>query len=366
MHGKKHLQLQGMLAGGELKMKNLFNIPSPKMQPSDNVLKINDYLDGEQFELTVYPASITPSQAEEFLANSIGNRQYSEAAIDRMADAMLKMEFFPLYDLVRFTKDGLLGDGHHRMKALIKADFTMHCLIAEGYPAKAFLEFDQVKPRTAAQTLKILKAPYAGLMAQVLKIWYQKLENKLNREVPRNLTVIQLLELHPGFKESAAASYIINKEFRAPRAEVTVMHYVGKHLFPSVYQKVFEVLDYGDPSIMKKRLSPMRKLREQFSLEFKAAMAKDSNRQNPWTNGAAMVWIYETMKAEAAGEKIKDFTERKNWGHLEEQIAQAIKVIHLSQNDSHLNKMDEAKKNNLVSDWANYRREMDKIEQADI
>ena len=347
-------------------MKNLFNIPSAKMQPLDNVLKINDMLDGEQFELTVYPAAITPSQAEEFLANSIGNREYSEAAIERMADAMLKMEFFPLYDLVRFTKDGLLGDGHHRMKALIKANFTMHCLIARGYPAKAFFEFDQVKPRTASQTLKILKVPYASLMAQVLKIWYQNLENKVNREVPRNLTVIQLLELHPDFKDSASASKIINKEFRAPRAEVTIMHYVGKHIFPNDYKKVFEVLDYGDPSIMKKKLSPMRKLREQFSLEFKAAMAKDSSRQNQWTNGAAMVWIYETMKAEAAGEKFRDFTERKNWGHLEEQIAQAIKVIHLSQIDSHLNYIDAARNNNLVSDWANYRREMDKVEKADI
>ena len=95
-------------------------------------------------------------------------------------------------------------------------------------------------------------------------------------------------------------------------------------------------------------------------------MAKDSSRQNQWTNGAAMVWIYETMKAEAAGEKFRDFTERKNWGHLEEQIAQAIKVIHLSQIDSQLNYIDAARNNNLVSDWANYRREMDKVEKADI
>lgn len=69
--------------------------------------------------------TVTPEIAKKWLATSKGNRALRASHINQLAYAMKSGEFKYNGDVIRFSSDGSLYDGHHRLNAIVKSGCTV-------------------------------------------------------------------------------------------------------------------------------------------------------------------------------------------------------------------------------------------------
>ena len=83
----------------------------------------------------VVMVNVTPDLASKWLSNSFGNRPYRRANLDRLENVIENNKWNPMVNSIKFSKEGKLIDGHHRLKALVKTNRTI--------PMKIETDFDE-------------------------------------------------------------------------------------------------------------------------------------------------------------------------------------------------------------------------------
>ena len=94
---------------------------------------------------------ITPKMAEEMLAKSKVNRVISADVVDMYADDFKRKKWMLVGDPIRFSVNGTLQDGHHRLHAVIQSGMTVKFLVVYDLPEDAIWYIDVGRPRRPAQ-----------------------------------------------------------------------------------------------------------------------------------------------------------------------------------------------------------------------
>jgi hypothetical protein len=119
---------------------------------SHKVLKITDFNFSEFGSLI---GIVTPQLASELMSlNMENNRNISTTVVKRYAQIMTEGSWY-LSDPIKFTKDGELIDGQHRLTALIKSGTSQVFVCLTGYDKKSAEVLDQGKKRLALDVAKI-------------------------------------------------------------------------------------------------------------------------------------------------------------------------------------------------------------------
>jgi hypothetical protein len=80
---------------------------------------------------------VTPDKAHEWLGQNQGNRHLSPSVVQRYATDMRNGDWRVTGDPLRFTRDGRLLDGQHRLAAVIAAQVTVPMVVIRNVPDNA-------------------------------------------------------------------------------------------------------------------------------------------------------------------------------------------------------------------------------------
>lgn len=116
---------------------------------------------------------ITPEIARQFLAKNLSNRPLRKTStVAVFAAAMKRGEWVLNGDAIRFSSDGILLDGQHRLEAVVKSGATIYSLVVYGLPPSTFDTIDRGRPRTTGDMLAIRGEKNYTALASVARLGF--------------------------------------------------------------------------------------------------------------------------------------------------------------------------------------------------
>lgn len=141
---------------------------------------------------------VDPELAMQHLDNMILNRPVSDATVDTIAGLMMAGLWKDNGETIKFSPDGRLIDGQHRMWAVVRAKKTVRMLAAYNVPLDAVSTIDTLcKPRTLGDTIALAgttkyRNKIAHALAWLLRwqsgniVNYRAIENRVyNHDIER-------------------------------------------------------------------------------------------------------------------------------------------------------------------------------------
>lgn len=102
--------------------------------------------------------TVTPKLAIQWLKTNKKNRPTSGVTVTRYAIDIAANKWILTGDAIRFNGNGALIDGQHRLRAVIKANKSIPCLVIRNVPGAAFDVLDTGKNRNYRDTLVLYGA----------------------------------------------------------------------------------------------------------------------------------------------------------------------------------------------------------------
>ena len=101
--------------------------------------------------------TITPSIAECYLSKNKGNRPIRKGSVASLARAIRRGDWRITHQGIAFMENGDLGDGQHRLKAIVVAGIPVQVLVARGLKDEDLAVIDTGSKRSVSDSLKIPK-----------------------------------------------------------------------------------------------------------------------------------------------------------------------------------------------------------------
>lgn len=98
---------------------------------------------------------ITPEKAKEYLKCNVMNRSLSEERVDYYTRLMKDGLWEANGEAVQFLEGGVLGNGQHRLSAIVKSGVSIEMVIVTNVRKKAFSTYDGGKNRTVSDLFSI-------------------------------------------------------------------------------------------------------------------------------------------------------------------------------------------------------------------
>lgn len=121
------------------------------------------------FEISIYFMDVSPQFANYILEKfNTRNRHQNEKHVSILVQNILKGLWMFNGDTICFDADGVLIDGQHRLKAIVKSGITLPCLIVSGLDPKSIETKDtNIKPRNMQDLLQLDGVPDAGNLSSI-------------------------------------------------------------------------------------------------------------------------------------------------------------------------------------------------------
>lgn len=117
--------------------------------------------------------TITPGIAKRYLASWDGNRSLSQLIVERYARSMRNGEWQLNGESIKFTKDGRMIDGQHRLHGIIQSNTTQKMLVTRGVPYEAFATIDSGKNRSIGDVASIAGVTNANSVSSAARVMMQ-------------------------------------------------------------------------------------------------------------------------------------------------------------------------------------------------
>lgn len=112
---------------------------------------------------------VTPEIALRWLAMNQSNRPISEDLVKRYAEDMKAGRWKTTHQGIAFDASGLLLDGQHRLRAIVRAKIGMRVVVFRDCDRESFDRLDTGRKRTAADALAIDGADSARAVAAIAR-----------------------------------------------------------------------------------------------------------------------------------------------------------------------------------------------------
>lgn len=152
---------------------------------------------------------VTPEAAQEWLYRNTGNRPLRAEAVNKISRDMVAGRFLENGDAVRFSADGALLDGQHRLEALYDSGTSAWLLVVSNLPKDAQDTVDDGAKRTMADRFAFHGEPDAKTLAAVVRraiLWTHNRKDQTGRFQPSALECFEFLAAHPELREAASAA----------------------------------------------------------------------------------------------------------------------------------------------------------------
>lgn len=102
--------------------------------------------------------TITPELANEWLRRNVKNRPLNKVRVAQLSREIRSGSWQLNGDSIRFSREGSLLDGQHRLAAVVAAGMSIRSVVISGLPDKVFDTIDQGQRRSASQVAQMLGA----------------------------------------------------------------------------------------------------------------------------------------------------------------------------------------------------------------
>lgn len=114
---------------------------------------------------------VTPEMAGNYLTRNIRNRNLNEAYAREIASAMSRGEWKMNAETIKFSRDDLLLDGQHRLRAIQISGVAVPIMIVRGLENESFDTMDQGMKRTVGHILSISGEKDANNLAAIIRLY---------------------------------------------------------------------------------------------------------------------------------------------------------------------------------------------------
>lgn len=168
--------------------------------------------------------TVTPQMAEEMLAKNVKNRSVSYGLVDAYARDMRNGDWQFTGEALKFSVDGHLIDGQHRLLACVKADVPFKTLVIYDLESRAQEVIDTGRGRTVADALHLAGYANASRTAGACR-FMMNIKNGYNKCKISASEMLHVFERHPGINDSAN---MVGGTYGMSQALLTAIHYIGK------------------------------------------------------------------------------------------------------------------------------------------
>lgn len=217
--------------------------------------------------------TVTPDTARNWLALNRKNRNLRKADLDRYKRDMLAGNWHLAGDPIRFSTDGSLLDGQHRLTAIAECGVTLPLLVVRGVQPEAQAVMDTGRRRTASDALAIEDKAHSSVLAAtaLLKLSYD-LDKLDGRHEASHREILACVEANPGLESAAEFASQVARRTDCPPSVVAFTYYVFAQIDPTDAAEFWVAaankvgLREGDPVIaLTNRFAEARRNRERLT-----------------------------------------------------------------------------------------------------
>lgn len=181
---------------------------------------------------------VTPEYAKRLLEKNISNRPLTKRIVDWYAYQMEIGQWTLSGQTMSISERGELLDGQHRLHAIIKSGVSLWFTIAYNVPSSSFINYDNLKSRSAKDALAVEKIPNALAMATMIAAY-------------NSIITGQLASLGFGFTISGnnSRSGLGKSKLRFTNKEVIELYHSNSELWQEVFKNAASY--YKSKSILK-------------------------------------------------------------------------------------------------------------------
>jgi len=211
-------------------------------------MKMRPKLKSPRHQLKIELMTVTPQRATAWIEGHTDNRPLSDGHVRRIADQIKSGKWKVNADTIKFTDDGQLIDGQHRLWAIIEANIPVDALVATGVDRDAFATIDTLrKVRSGADIIALSGTTrYRNVIASALT-WLLRWQsgNIIEYRAPENK--IENSDIEAAFRNHPEIVRAVERAMCLRRlANVSIMsmiYYVLAHRNMDVAERMMSTLE---------------------------------------------------------------------------------------------------------------------------
>lgn len=240
----------------------------------------------------IFLLDVTPYIASEMLTTSSGNRKLNMPNVLNLKAEMTNGEYdWRTGETIKFNNNGVLKDGHHRLKAVIESGTTQTMLVFIG--AVKSEKMDTGKSRSMADSLVMSDNGEYNSIAKLavnilrLKSGYPLSNVGYKKEIPLT-DIITLCKTEKEELEQIVNDIKSFKENWIKKYNKTEPSVIGAIIYDMVYNKGY---DYDEVALFTEQIFSMETSRNPIINAFRKSTLKDSSKTSK--SGA---WTFEEFR----------------------------------------------------------------------
>lgn len=254
-------------------------------------------------EVFTVTTTVTPDLAERLLSRNADNRTVREGgasrSVDAYARAMLRGEWQLNGESIIVARDGLLNDGQHRLRAVIKSGVGVPMQITFGVDRESRHTVDQGAARSPGDILTMSGEKQANQLAHAIQFIWSYDTHRVFGYRPSTDELLSTLEANPGLRDAVRAVSAFGSEFRASRGYIAGAHYVCRRIDGRLADEFLQkastglgLTDTGSPIVrLRKRFLDHLSKRDNIpAIEQAALYIKAFNAHRQRRNVRALLW----------------------------------------------------------------------------
>lgn len=155
--------------------------------------------------------TITPDLARKYLGGNTSNRPLRPGVVERYAEAISKGDWELNGETIKFSTDGILLDGQHRLEAIVKSGKSIQTHIVRDLPPEVYDTIDTGAARKPRDTLSVDGEANATILAVACRLLYMheqlgsvNVQSKMVNLITTR-DIVETLSRHPGMRQSVSA-----------------------------------------------------------------------------------------------------------------------------------------------------------------
>ncbi len=249
---------------------------------------------------TVQIMSVTPKMASQWLDTNTHNRNIRQRLVESYARDMVAGDWQLTGESIKFSADGLLLDGQHRLLAVVMADVKVDMLIVRGVSATSQEVMDSGAKRQASDALHLRGLSSPALLAAISRIGlsidtygYAGVTAKGKRVQFTTTEIGNYIAEHPEIEGFASPAWKVAKNMDCPPS---VIGYAMWRLFQVDADEANDFFEKASTSVGLDKDDPILAMIRRFA-------AARRNREN-LRQAAALSIVFRTWNARRAGKTL--------------------------------------------------------------
>lgn len=180
-------------------------------------------------EPTVEIVEVSPAIAEDWLSRNPNNRNLRRAVVESYARDMEAGRWAMNGETVKFSADGQLYDGQHRLNAVVQSGQTVPMVVVRGLTSDVMPTVDAGAKRTYSDALKLQGEDNTSTLAAVCRravMWDRGMKTNTGAIKPTPLEMNDFIDRHPEIRTSAELAARLASRESLPASVYGLCHFL--------------------------------------------------------------------------------------------------------------------------------------------